>query len=185
MIDPSFFGYGSLVNLATHDYRDPRPARLSGWRRVWRHTSLRDAAFLSVEPDPSSTISGVLARVPGADWLALDAREAAYDRQDVSHAVLHDGALGPTAVYQVSPQHIMAPSTDHPVLLSYLDVVVQGFLRMYGPDGVADFFATTGGWDTPIFDDRAAPQYPRHQRLTPSETALVDAHLAAKMQQAE
>ena len=178
MSDPAFFGYGSLVNLATHAYDDPRPARLHGWRRVWRHTSLREVAFLSVEPDPGSAIDGVIARVPGADWQALDLREAAYDRHDVTVAILHDGASAPTAVYQVSPQRVMAPSQDHPILLSYIDVVVQGYLRMYGEHGVAGFFATTAGWDTPVRDDRHAPHYPRHQSLTPDETALVDWHLA-------
>ena len=28
------FGYGSLVNSATHDYRDLRQARLLGWQRL-------------------------------------------------------------------------------------------------------------------------------------------------------
>ncbi|MBE0413605.1 gamma-glutamylcyclotransferase family protein [Yoonia sp.] len=178
MSDPAFFGYGSLVNLATHVYADPRPARLQGWRRVWRHTRLREVAFLSVEPDPASVIYGVVARVPGADWLALDAREAAYVRHDVSRAVLHDGPNAPTAVYQVSPHHVSASGGDHPILRSYLDVVVQGYLRMYGAQGVAHFFATTAGWDTRVHDDRSNPVYPRHQKLTQAETALVDHHLA-------
>ncbi len=34
MADPYFFGYSSLVNLATHDFPDPRPATLRGWRRA-------------------------------------------------------------------------------------------------------------------------------------------------------
>lgn len=178
MTGPAFFGYGSLVNVATHVYADARPARLHGWRRVWRHTRLRKVAFLSVEPDAGAVIDGVIAGVPGADWQALDAREAAYDRHDVSDAVLHDGPKSPTAVYQVSPQHVIPPSPDHPILLSYIDVVVQGYLRLFGAQGVADFFATTSGWDTPIHDDRAAPAYPRSQRLTRAETAVVDAHLA-------
>ena len=49
---------------------------------------------------------------------------------------------------------------------------------MFGLDGVAAFFDTTDGWDAPILDDRAAPRYPRHQRLAPDETALVDQHLS-------
>lgn len=178
MSDPAFFGYGSLVNLATHAYDDPRPARLHGWRRVWRHTSLREVAFLSVEPAAGSAIDGVIARVPRADWQALDTREAAYDRHDVTDAILHDGAPAPTAVYQVSPQHVMAPSQDHPILLSYIDVVVQGYLRMYGDKGATAFFQTTSGWDTPIVNDRSAPRYPRAQTLSSAETAFVDWHLA-------
>jgi hypothetical protein len=58
--------------------------------------------------------------------------------------------------------------------LSYIDVVVQGYLREFGEEGVARFFATTDGWDAPVADDRADPIYLRHQTLTRAERALVD-----------
>ena len=38
------------------------------------------------------------------------------------------------------------PGDDHPLVLSYVDVVVQGFLAEYGIAGVGHFFATTTGW---------------------------------------
>ncbi len=183
MSDPAFFGYGSLVNVATHDYADPRPAALHGWRRVWRRTNLREAAYLSVEPANDSTLQGLIARVPGADWALLDQREAAYRRHDVTPIVQHNGPKAPTAIYQVKPEH--EAEGNHPILLSYLDVVVQGYLRVYGHKGVAHFFDTTAGWNAPVLNDRKDPQYPRHQILTPDETALVDRHLAAVVQQAE
>ncbi len=183
MTDPAFFGYGSLVNLATHSYDDPRPATLQGWRRVWRQTHLRKAAYLSVSPDNDSTLHGIIARVPGADWAALDQREAAYQRHDVSEIVNHDGPKAMTAVYQVRAEHVA--KAKHPILLSYLDVVVQGYLRVYGMKGVAHFFATTDGWEAPILNDRAAPIYPRHQSLSSQERALVDHHLAAMVKQAK
>ena len=43
-----------------------------------------------------------------------------------------------------------------------------------------EFFATTDGWETPILNDRAAPQYPRAKLLSAQETALVDQHLALR-----
>lgn len=184
MSDPAFFGYGSLVNLATHNFGNPRPAVLRGWRRVWQRTNLREAAFLSVVPDATTSLSGIIAQVPDADWGALDQREAAYQRHDVSNMVRHDGAKAPTAIYQVSPKHLVHRN-DHAILLSYLDVVVQGYLRVFGQDGVAQFFETTDGWEAPIHNDRAQPVYARHQTLTKSERQLVDHHLAAVMQKAE
>lgn len=90
----------------------------------------------------------------------------------------------PTAVYEVRPEHIIEHE-DHPILLSYLDVVVQGYLRMHGLGGVAHFFETTAGWGLPVLNDRADPIYPRHQSLSVKEQALVDRHLAAVMEQAE
>ena len=179
MPDPYFFGYGSLVNRATHDFPNATPAQLTGWRRVWRHTDLRPVAFLSVVRDADTVIDGLIAHVPNDDWAALDQREWAYDRiattAAITHPLRHDIDI---AVYAVPPAHQNAPSARHPVLLSYIDVVVQGYLREFGPDGAARFFATTDGWDVPVQNDPAAPRYPRHQSLTADETAFVDDHLA-------
>lgn len=172
--DPAFFGYGSLVNLATHAYADPRPTRLAGWRRVWRSTTLRDAAFLSVDPAPGITLDGIAARVPGGDWLALDEREAAYTRIDISETLGLDCSA---AVYRVSDRFTLSDSNGHMILRSYLDVVVQGYFRVFGPTGVTAFFDTTEGWQIGVLDDRAAPLYPRAQTLSDTETAQVDHHL--------
>lgn len=168
---PSFFGYGSLVNTATHDCLNPRPATLHGWRRIWCHAKTRPVAFLSVHC-AKGAIQGLMADVPNGDWTALDAREHAYNRHDVSPAL-----GGTTAIYQADPANVAPPSTGHPILLSYLDVVVQGFLHRYGEQGVAAFFESTDGWG-PIKDDRADPRYPRFQTLTKGERAIVDLHIA-------
>jgi len=180
MPDPYFFGYGSLVNRATHDFPNPQPAHLTGWRRVWRHTDLRPVAFLSIVPDPDTTIDGLIAHVPNDDWAALDQREWAYDRIPATKSVQHPLADDiEIAVYAVPEARHAAPSARYPVLLSYVDVVVQGYLHEFGSEGAAHFFATTDGWDAPILNDRAAPRYPRHQNLTTAETTFVDTHLAA------
>ncbi|MEM7659430.1 MAG: hypothetical protein AAF399_25150, partial [Bacteroidota bacterium] len=85
---------------------------------------------------------------------------------------------GPS-IYHI-PDGLHGPATEmHPILRSYLDTVVQGYLREFGVDGVARLFATTSGWEAPIRDDRVAPVYARAQPLTGEETALVDRHLAA------
>ena len=173
-----FFGYGSLVNRRTHAYAPVFNASLTGWRRAWRATDARPAAFLTVVRDPSATIQGLIAPVPGADWAALDAREAAYDRHDATDQVTHAAQVGSIAVYAISPDRMVAGGASHPILLSYLDVVIQGFLAEHGSDGPEEFFATTTGWDTPVLNDRAAPIYPRAQPLSASERALVDHGLA-------
>ena len=175
MTDPFFFGYGSLVNRATHVFSDAHPATLTGWRRVWRHPRLRPVAFLTAEPAEGVEIEGLVAHVPGDDWVALDEREAAYDRSVVTDRVGH-AVPRPieVQVYSIPNGKHGVPDDSHPVLLSYLDVVVQGYLREFGEAGVARFFHTTGGWDAPIRDDRAMPVYPRHQTLSPDERALVN-----------
>ncbi|APG47964.1 gamma-glutamylcyclotransferase family protein [Phaeobacter porticola] len=177
---PFFFGYGSLVNTRTHDYGEARAAQLSGWRRAWVHTDLRPVAFLSAVPCPDSQIDGLIAAVPDADWAALDDREFAYDRLPANGAVRHDLASDTDiAVYAVPATSQRQASQRHPILLSYLDVVIQGYLDVFGPDGVETFVTSTDGWDAPILNDRDAPRYPRHQILRADERDLVDQHLRA------
>ncbi len=86
--------------------------------------------------------------------------------------------------YAVPPETWVEGQTNH-ILLSYLDVVVQGYLREFGEDGARRFFETTDGWNVPVLDDRAAPLYPRHCTLTPQERAFVDDSLAELSAQVE
>ncbi|KIC10945.1 hypothetical protein RA19_09440 [Leisingera sp. ANG-M1] len=179
MAAPFFFGYGSLVNTATHSYGGARPARLRGWRRAWVHTGLRDVAFLSAVPCADSAIDGLIAEVPGADWAALDEREFAYERLPATDQVQHDAAGAPEiSVYAVAPEKQNGVTDRHPVLLSYLDVVLQGYLQVFGEAGVKEFIATTDGWEASVLNDRAAPRYPRHQVLSAQERDLFDSLIA-------
>ncbi|MBN9886001.1 gamma-glutamylcyclotransferase [Salipiger abyssi] len=175
-----FFGYGSLVNRLTHGFTPAHRARARGWRRAWRATEIREVAYLTAIPDPDCEIEGLIAPVPPDGWAALDQREHAYERRDALSCVAHEAPeVAQLAIYAIAPEKLSLPSEAHPVLLSYLDVVIQGYLAEYGLAGAERFFATTTGWEAPILDDRAAPRYPRAQRLADEERAFVDAGLAA------
>lgn len=171
------FGYGSLVNGRTHDYTGLRTGHLSGYRRVWRHSTLREVAFLSIVEAPGGGIDGLLADVPPQDWAALDHRERAYDKRDVAGQTRHDGPEGPVIVYAVRDVHVAPPDTAHPILLSYLDVVAEGYLDHFGQPGLARFVESTEGWDAPILNDRHAPLYGRHTAPGAALTAIVDGML--------
>jgi len=192
---PSVFGYGSLVNRATHACAPARQATITGWRRAWVHTAHRTGPFLTAVPSPGDRIEGLIAAIPGGDWAALDLREAGYDRLPTPEAGVMIYAVPAQALRpqpapfappdgsrtpEPGPNHLRDPaqaSGQDPILLSYVDVVFQGYLREYGPAGLERFVATTDGWHVPILNDRAAPRYPRHQRLTPDELARTDAVL--------
>ncbi|MFY0635477.1 MAG: gamma-glutamylcyclotransferase [Vannielia sp.] len=174
MNDAYFFGYGSLVNRATHANAPSFPARLNGWRRVWKSTVLREVAFLSAEPCEGAVIEGLVAHVPGGDWAALDLREMAYGRHEVSALCEHGAGDVRVEVYAVTADHAAAPDVAHPVLLSYVDTVVQGFTDVFGEAGALGFFASTVGWPPEVVDDRAAPVYPRATQVSAAERAFVD-----------
>jgi gamma-glutamylcyclotransferase (GGCT)/AIG2-like uncharacterized protein YtfP len=170
------FGYGSLVNGATHAYSEVRPAVARGWRRAWRRTSLRPVSFLTVIPDSEAEIDGLVAVVPAAAWPDLDVRERAYQRVALAE-VRHEGDTASTAIYALPEGAHETPGAGNPVLLSYLDTVIQGYVAHFGEAGVARFVATTDGWHAPVLDDRAAPRYGRAAATTAAERALVDSWL--------
>lgn len=176
MNDPTFFGFGSLVNRLTHDYPRARPAQLVGWRRVWVRPNFRGLVFLSARPDPGTVLEGLAADVPNGDWAALDERETCYARHPVE-LTTQDGPIK-AQVYAVEARFQGAFAGVQAIPLSYLDVVIQGYLREFGASGVEAFVATTDGWDVPVLNDRSDPVYPRAQALSASETQLVDDHLA-------
>lgn len=176
---PAFFGYGSLVNGATHGYAGLAPARLTGWRRLWRRAPGRRVSLLTVRPSEGAGLDGATAWLPGADWAALDAREAAYARADCT-AQLSPPPARPVALYAVPGNGPPSGAGDPPILMSYLDTVVAGFARLHGEGAPARFFDETDGWGAPVADDRAAPIYPRHVPGDGTVTALVDALLAER-----
>jgi hypothetical protein len=172
---PHFFGYGSLVNRNTHDFSPLHASQITGWRRVWQRAPNRPVAFLSVIADEDSTLDGVIAPVPNDDWMALDAREFSYARLPVTDSVKHAAPyVRDISIYAIPPHASAPPNKDHPILLSYVDAVFQGYLREFGKAGAERFCTTTDGWDTPVRDDRMQPIYPRAQQLTREEQAFVD-----------
>lgn len=183
-----YFGYGSLVNAATRPQsHEVIPARLSGFRRAWRVSTRRSlltgACSLTIRPaEPDSVVRGVLASENRVSLPTLDRRERHYDRLTVGAegvAPETDYAHpGEVYVYRVKSAHDRYGSRRFPVLLSYVDCVLQGYLKVFGEEGVAEFMATTDGWHVPILDDRADPLYPRAQTLSPAERVLVDDALA-------
>ena len=181
---PFFFGYGSLVNRATHDYPNTSRARVKGWRRAWRHTRHREVSFLTAVPCGQSEIDGLIAAVPDADWQALDAREYAYQRYALEE-IHHRSEATDISLYAIPEGEHTAPGPENPILLSYIDTVVAGYLSEYGPKGVEGFFETTDGWEAPIFDDRRAPRYPRALTVPQSTRDLADGLIrkARQMQQ--
>ena len=163
-----FFGYGSLVNAATHDFAGLRPARLDGWRRRWVVTPARALSYLSAEPRAGVSIDGAVAEVPDGGWAALDERERAYARIDVSGSVTPP--MAGTCVYSV--QDGGAPGQGG-ILASYLGAVVQGFAKLHGEDAVWRFFDTTEGWEAPVVWDLDAPRYPRAVTLHAQDVEMM------------
>ncbi|MFN3547594.1 MAG: gamma-glutamylcyclotransferase family protein [Mesorhizobium sp.] len=182
----AYFGYGSLVNRATHRTAilHAMPARLKGWRRIWRPRPDMPgfpAALLSVRPEPDAGCDGLIVFDRAENLPAVDAREARYRRLVLPLDSIETAEPLPAGL----PLYVYVAQTDippHPappmILRSYLDAVLQGFLAEHGEAGVSRFIAETEGFDTPVHDDRHRPIYPRAVDLAGHEAALFSALLA-------
>ena len=174
MSNQFFFGYGSLVNTSSHNFHNISNARLVGWRRVWQRTNLRDFSFLSVHRSDNFSIDGVIALVPDGNWRKLDEREAGYDRIIGSEMIEHTSLKSDSISFYRIPDHKFCSVEKCPILLSYLDVVLMGFLQRFGKQGFLNFFETTDGWDCGVFNDRNNPRYPRAQEYENDFYSSVD-----------
>lgn len=170
------FGYGSLVNRETHAFQELTPAELTGWKRTWSHRSQakhHKASSLSISPSSGTTIKGLICRVDPTQIEQLDRREAGYDLHQIPSE-----ALTPPSTVNIVHTYISANTpnedTSHPILQSYLDTVLSGFLDEFGPSGVHHFLETTTGWETPILRDRTTPIYPRATALEDSRAEFFD-----------
>lgn len=183
----SYFGYGSLVNCDTRVAGSVAVrGRLSGWVREWRiagPTPRGGVCSLTVRPEAGTDIRGLMVREHRDGLVTLDKREWRYDRID-----LGEGAFRPDVeavpqdaagfVYRAKDAHYRWGDEDHPILLSYVDCVLAGFLKHWGEEGVRHFVETTHGWHVPLFDDRADPRYPRAVMISNDQRAFFDEALA-------
>lgn len=191
----AYFGYGSLVNRATHrtEIVAARPCRLRGWRRFWRPrpdmpfnpAQATPVSLLTVRRVADSWIDGLLVFDRTENLPAIDAREAHYERRLVQPADIQllEGRAPEGCDIFVYEAREGVPDHDGnacPILQSYLDAVLQGFLAEHGEAGLARFVLETDGFETAVLADREAPVYPRAVVLTASERALIDSLLAQR-----
>jgi len=186
----SYFGYGSLVNRRTRPTEEVWEATsVAGWQRSWSHRVVRPEAaavaqdpavggfsVLTVQPASKVCIDGVQVSMASEELPQLDAREGGYNR----HSVITAASSDLVAMYVSRTEHVAAASKDYPLLQSYVDCVMAGFLAVFGWDGVDRFINSTAGWQAPMLLDRAEPLYPRAVTIATEIQAEFDARIALK-----
>jgi len=196
-----YFGYGSLVNRETRAPDEPAwNARLSGWRRAWEHrvakldpeqgcTSLSIAQAPAEQATEQATdqatdqaIDGVLVALPRSDLPQLDQREHGYERLELPCSAFSMSPDAPADIDRVYVYRSLGPTradVQHPILLSYVECVMAGYLARFGWPGVKAFLSSTDGWRGGLLDERTAPQYPRAVNVEPALREEFDRLLAS------
>lgn len=175
-----YFGFGSLVNTSTlrTDYIETIPVALKGWRRHWQGRPAVDdpeIALLSIHRHENAQLHGLIVVDSLENLDAVDEREQGYQRVQLSHDdFVVEGRTLPANLYVYVANTANEPDAQPPLLQSYLDAVMQGYLNEYGSNGLTHFIETTIGFDRPIIKDRNQPQYPRAIELDESSAELFD-----------
>ncbi len=180
-----YFGFGSLVNKHTlrTSYVDIFQASLKGYSRHWQARSValfdNHISLLSIHPDETCTIKGMVVLDLLENLPLVDEREEGYSRHKIEHSQLQVSTEVklPDNLYVYIANEVEGASDDGALLQSYLDAVMQGFRNEYGDDGVSHFVDTTKGFERSINLDRKAPLYPRGVKLSDIESELFDAEL--------
>lgn len=157
------FGYGSLAG-----HPGGALARLPGHRRTWgvamdnsddipgyKHYETPDGGrpavrvcFLDIEPDPDTTVNGVVLPLERPDQ--LDARERNYVRRDVTELI--EGAEGRVWTYFGSPEARSRRRHGQPVVSrAYLEGVEEAFRRL-GDEQHRAFLESTDLDTVPVCD---------------------------------
>lgn len=175
-----YFGFGSLVNTATlrTDYIETIPVALKGWRRHWQGRPAVDdpeIALLSIHKYDNAQLYGLIVVDSLENLEAVDEREQGYQRVQLSHDDFHaQGRDLPANLYVYVANAANEPDSQPPLLQSYLDAVMQGYLNEYGSNGLAHFIETTIGFEREIILDRSQPRYPRAIKLDQTSAELFD-----------
>eukprot|EP00966_Prymnesium_polylepis_P046894 1086673-Prymnesium_polylepis.2 len=183
---PSYiFFYGSCISSESRARTGLTgaclPCSVRGFERTWSASVSMAAENIQVNPDIAGvtavsvqeredvTANGVCVRVEASELPAFDIREAGYTRRRLSRDAIvvsdsiDSASLPSDAEYWIYVHPAGQPSPTHPVLQSYLDVMLAGCSE-YGKAFAEEFCATTRGWGTvtgSFLDDRSHPGYVR------------------------
>jgi hypothetical protein len=192
-------GYGSLMEKKSKAMSAPtagpnHPVRVTGFQRSWTDRGGLGPGFrtifLGVEVAKGIQMVAVAYSDPDRTNISgTDAREQSYCRMAVEPAkveVLDSWDLPADAeiwIYTMKPDKIGRPDASHPIVQSYVDVFLSGYLQMQDllrPEIAAklnfasECITTTSGWSEHWKNDRIYPRRPwMYQRNAPT----IDGHL--------
>ena len=172
-------GYGSLMQDESRKRTSPHagaahPVEVAGFRRGWFAKGAPvgfSTTYLGIVPDRANHLNAVIYRVDPPELAATDRRETSYCRMRVEPAnvkSLERGFSPPpdaqTWIYANRPQGIATPSTELPIVQSYVDIFLSGCFEQEERFGLAGFarecIATTADWSAHWVNDRIHPRRP-------------------------
>jgi hypothetical protein len=163
------FGYGSLIcpdsraiTAPTVAERHVIPVNAQNFERTWAKKSKRGMTSMGVRFREGVECVGVLVPVNEEELSQFDEREIGYDRVELKaddifqipfladhfyeNTFLAEDKLEVPRIW-VYVQQLPIPATEsHPIVQSYLDIILRGCLSI-SEEFADEFMKTTKGWD--------------------------------------
>lgn len=173
------FGYGSLIERESRmrtwsmaEFAIPAVAR--GVARGWFDQTTVPSwspTYLGAVPDPTAECNGVLFPVTAVEFDSFVRRETGYEltKLEKTHITMLDGSATPPDrdIWYFANREKRFPSSEHPIVQSYVDVCLNGCLEVESIYPLARqmnfaqrFMETTSNWGTPWINDRIYPWRP-------------------------
>ncbi len=163
------FGYGSLISkdsrCKTGITGKSYVVRMKGLKRVWNiNIKLVPTTAVGVVKDENSICNGIIVEINENEIPKFDEREGKeykrikLDIKDVEF--LGNDKFDNGIIWVYVPKKPGIADDKHPILQSYVDVIVSGCLEV-NEAFAKEFVRTTYGWNNWI-NDRSNPRYTRH-----------------------
>lgn len=168
MVDNFLFGYGSLIcaesRAKTGQSGISIPVRVKGIERQWNLVvdDLEGTAVGAIDNNESQC-NGVLVEVSESELPKFDEREIGYTRRPIPRediVCLMTDRLPNGNYWVYVADEPGKPDATHPLIQSYIDVILTGCLDI-NEDFAKEFITTTTGWNNPWINDRQNPRYER------------------------
>lgn len=164
------FGYWSIINKAnselTTEVWDTIPVIVEWLERHWNITSTQWYTVLWIKRSVWNKVNGVLIELKW-DIKDFDERETKYTRIKLESRNIHtiDTSISkPTDdIFAYIPNEENYINWEHPILQSYIDVVLSWCINI-SDEFAYDFIKSTQGW-WEIKNDRDDPEYVRSMNL--------------------
>lgn len=173
------FGYGSLVQRQSRvgtwaGAEFASPVIVQGVSRGWFDQTggaSWSPTYLGAQLENDAVCNGVIFPVTAAEFAAYGEREVGYQptKIDPSQITMLDGSQsGPEAdIWFYGNTERRFPSSEHPIVQSYVDVCLDGCLEIEAMYPLArqanfaeQFLKTTSNWQPPWINDRIYPWRP-------------------------
>ena len=174
-------GYGSLMQKSSREKTTPEiksiyPITIAGYQRIWGVADKKNGiSYLAITKNKNSKLNAAYYKVSPQQILKTDDRELFYCREKINSRNINSLSAksldnGDYWAYVIPKSKIILPSSENPLVQSYVDIFLDGCFQIEYESNITGFaqdcYTTTVEWPEKTtnnaywINDREAPKRP-------------------------